>query len=311
MEEYIVPLGVSAAVPFDGRHLSSVAFRMPKELILFDCGEATQFRIRDGGIRPGPLSTICVTHLHGDHYYGLMGMLATLSLLGRSDPLTIVGPVGLARFIDSDPGLEGRSRLFEINFIEIDSDFSSGVVLNGSGYTIRAARLDHTIFAIGYRIDIDDSPGTLDVELARSLGVVDPVQYGHLKKGRSVVGMLGRVEAADVLGTPHRGASFAYVTDTRPCSGGHQLATGVDLLYHEATFMDSEKNRAIETGHTTASEAATLAREAGAKRLLLSHFSARYPDSLVLENEARTIFPNSRAAIELKQYPVSAPFVDS
>lgn len=284
---------------------------MPKELIVFDCGEATQFRLREAGLRPGPLSAIFVTHLHGDHYYGLLGLLASLSLLGRSNPLTIVGPVGLRRFLDSVPELEGRTRSFELNFVEIDAGFSSGVVLNGDGYTVRAARLDHTVFAVGYRIDLDGTAGTLDVELARSLGVVDPVQYGQLKKGQAVVGMFGRVEAADVLGAPHRGASFAYVTDTRPCDGCYHLADGVDLLYHEATFLEPEKARAVETGHSTALEAAEVAKESGAKHLLLSHFSARYPDASVLESEARSIFRQTGAAIELKRYPVMAPFADS
>ncbi|NNE33676.1 MAG: ribonuclease Z [Rhodothermales bacterium] len=302
MEEYIVPLGVSAAIPFGGRHLSSVALKISGDLMLLDCGEATQFQLRAAGVKPGPLRTIFITHLHGDHYYGLLGLLATLSLVGRTTPLTIVGPADLEAFLRSVPTYEGRKRSFDIRFIPLASDFSSGVVYHGDTYTVRAARLDHTVFAVGYRVDVADTPGTLDVDLARSLGVVDPVQYGRLKMGEAVVGMLGRVESSDVLGPPHRGASFAYVTDTRPCAGGQALAKNVDLLYHEATFLESEQHRAVETGHSTAKGAAEVAESSGARRLMLAHFSARYPDCSVLEAEARSVFPNSMAAVELKRY---------
>ncbi len=303
-QEFVVPLGTSAAVPFAGRHLSSLALKLPRELLLFDCGESTQYQLRAMGAKTGQLSTILITHLHGDHYYGLLGLLATLSLLGRKEPLTIVGPIGLEDFLDSVPRIEGRTRGFDVRCIEIRPDFTSGVVLERESYTIRAAKLDHTIFAIGYRLDVADTPGSLNVDLAMSLGVVDPIQYGRLKKGEAVVGMLGRVEASDVLGPPHRGSSFAYVTDTRPCSGGLELARNVDLLYHESTFLESENKRADETGHSTAAGAAGVAVNAGAKRLLLTHFSARYEDVSLLEAEAQAVFPKTVAAEELVRYAV-------
>ncbi|MCB0718452.1 MAG: ribonuclease Z [Bacteroidetes bacterium] len=306
MDSYLVPLGVSAAVPFGGRHLSGLALRLEHDLLLFDCGEATQFRLRAAGVRTGPLKAIFVTHLHGDHYYGILGLLATLSLVGRTDPLTVVGPEGLAKFVDATPAMESRQRPFEIEFVELPPTFSSGVVFKGDSYTVRAARLDHTIFAVGYRVDEAGSPGHLNVELARKLGVVDPVQYGRLKSGEAVVGMLGRVESGEVLGPPLRGPSFAYVTDTRPCAGGVQLARDVDLLYHESTFLDKDAERAVVTGHSTAREAAEVAKEAGAGELLLSHFSARYREGDAFEDEARTVFPACRAAVELQRYDVAA-----
>jgi len=306
VDAYLVPLGVSAAIPFGGRHLSASALRLQNDLLLFDCGESTQFRLRAAGLRTGPLRAIFITHLHGDHYYGLLGLLATLSLVGRTQPLTIVGPEGIRGFVESTPAIEARSRPFEIEFVELPTSFSGGVVFSTKSYRVRAARLDHTIFAVGYRVDVESAPGTLNVDLARELGVVDPVQYGRLKKGDAVIGVLGRVESGDVMGPPHKGASFAYVTDTRPCDGGVELASGVDLLYHESTFLERDRERAVETGHSTARQAAEVARIAGAAELLLSHFSARYRDGEAFEDEAREVYSNCRAAVELQRYDVEA-----
>jgi ribonuclease Z len=183
--------------------------------------------------------------------------------------------------------------------------FTSEVVAEARNYVVEARPIEHRIHTIGYRFQERDRPGKLDPEQAKMLGVTDVKLFGILKTGSPVTLEDGRtVRPEQVIGPERPGTSFAYVTDTRPCEGGIALARSASLLYHDSTFTSDLQKRAIETGHSTALEAATVAREAGAHRLLLGHFSARYIDANVLLDEARTIFQNTEVAEELKRYPL-------
>ncbi len=297
----LVPLGTSSALPTRERHLSAVALVREGQVYLFDCGEGTQFRLMQAGIKRSQIEAVFITHFHGDHFFGLMGLYATIALLGRERPLTLCGPVGLRRVLEALPGLTERpSDGFEVEYVEVGPEAAGAVVYERAGVRVEARPLEHGVFTLGYRFAEAPRPGALDAARARRLGVTEGRDFGRLKAGEDVVLPLGaRVRAADVLGPERPGAAFAYVTDTRPCANGVLLARAADVLYHEATFADDMAARAVAVGHSTAREAAGVARAAGARRLLLTHFSARYQTTERLEAEARAVFPEAACAREL------------
>ena len=304
----VIPLGTGSAMPTRGRHFSSFALRRGGRLLLFDCGEGTQFRLLEAGLKSARLEAVFITHFHGDHFYGLMGLLSTLGLLKRRDSLTIAGPRGLRDLIHLMPGLATERLTFPIHFVALEEGMGHTVVYETDEFTVEARPLVHSIFAAGYRFEEKARPGNLDVEAARALGVTDYQHYRCLKSGQPVTLEDGRrVRPEEVVIPASPGASFAYVTDTRPCENGRLLARGVDVLYHEATFSRDDRERALETQHATAHEAATVARDAGAARLLIGHFSARYQTPAPLLEEARAVFENTEAAEELKPYLLRIP----
>lgn len=295
-------LGTSSGQPTLERGLSSVALDWNGRLFMFDCGEATQFQFRRAGLRFGRLDAIFVTHMHGDHITGLPGMLMSLQLTGRTAPLPLVGPPALEEFVTTVSRLMQTGYGFELAFTPVVGD---GVVLEGADWTVTSQRLDHRIPAVGYRFQERDAPGGFDVEAADRLGVPRGPDRGRLLRGETLALPDGRTLVPDqVVGAPRRGRSVAFCTDTRPCEGAVLLGAGADVLIHEATFASERHDNALETGHSTAAEAAEVASQAGARRLILTHFSPRYRDADVLVEEARRIFPDVEAARELVEYPV-------
>lgn len=302
---YVIPLGTASALPAAGRHLAAWVLDLGRELLLFDCGEGTQQRLHAAGLKMQRLRAVFITHLHGDHCYGLFGLLSTMTLLGRRAPLELVGPEGLAGMLAAVPGTGPDDLAYPLHVRELEPSFTDGAVYATDAYTVRAAALEHRLFTVGYRWQERPAPGPLDAARARALGVPHGPLMGRLKAGEAVTLPGGRrVAPGEVVGPPPPPRSMAYVSDTRPCAGGRRLAAGADLLVHEATFGAAHAERAAETGHSTAAQAAAVARAAGARRLLLTHFSARYdaPDTLVAEARAR--FENTEAAEELKRYPL-------
>ena len=303
MKTEIVPLGTASAIPTKTRHLSAVALRRRGRLLLFDCGEGTQLQLLRAELNRARLDGIFITHFHGDHFYGLMGMLSTLGLLEREEPLTVVGPEGIEEIVSALPGLASGWLPYPIRYVELAEDFEHQVVLETEEYTVEARPLEHRIFCAGFRFEEKPRPGHLDAEAAEARGVTEHAHFRQLKRGEAVTLKSGVVVPPGAVVGPERpGISFAYVVDTRPCASGRRLAEGVDLLYHEATFCEDLHARAEDTGHTTAREAATLAAKAGAERLLLGHFSARYDTPEPLAREAQDAFPGAAAAEELKRY---------
>lgn len=301
----LIPLGTSSAVPTRERALSGTVVEREGRLFLFDSGEGVQHRFLDSGLRPTRLEAVFISHLHGDHFFGLFGLLSTLELLHRTRPLTLVGPPELDRALETIFGLTGGRPRFEIRYLRVDEDAAERTVFDGEGLRVASAPLDHRTFCLGYRMEEKPRPGKLDVERARELGIVAHEQIRALKEGRSVSGAGGRpVLPEEVLGPPQTGASLAYCFDTRPCPSAVRLARDVDLLYHDATFDEAFAERAAQTGHSTGREAATVAREAGARRLLLGHFSSRYGSVDHLVDQAREVFAESEAAVELRRYEI-------
>lgn len=302
----VVPLGTGSAIPTRHRGLSGTAVRREGRLFLFDCGEGTQFRLLAAGLNRARLDAVFVTHLHGDHFFGLPGLLTSLSLLDRMQPLTVAGPAGIERAITGLPGLAPDALSFPVDWVELAEGFDHAVVYESAALTVEARPLDHRVFAAGYRLQERTRPGRLDAGAARAAGVTEGRQLARLKRREPVTLGDGTVVRPEGLVGPERpGASFAYCLDTRPCEGARRLAEGATLLLHEATFTEAHRAQAEQTAHSTARDAAETARAAGAERLLLTHFSARYADPAPLVEEARAVFPNTDAAEELRRYEVT------
>ncbi len=299
----VIPLGTASAMPTPDRHLSALAVERKGRVLLFDCGEGTQYRLLHADLSRARVDAIFVTHLHGDHCYGLPGLLSTLALQQRTDPVTLVAPQGIRAMLDAVPGDAPDDLPFALTVNELDEALTRAVVYETEEFTVEARPLAHRDLAMGFRLQERTRPGRFHPERARELGVPEGPAFARLQDGEPVTTDDGTtVRPEQVLGPPRPGISLAYVTDTRPCEGGRALANGVDLLYHDATFTDGLHARAVETGHSTAREAAEVARDAGADRLLLGHVSARYDDPTPLEIEAKAVFSDASVAEELRRY---------
>ena len=301
----VVPLGVGSALPTRERHLSATAVVREGIIYLFDCGEGTQFQLIHAGLKRSRIRALFITHLHGDHFYGLMGLLSTLSMLKRTGDLTLVGPSGIKRCVQVMQELSAITWNFTLHFVELQEGFDRRVVYEESGFYVEARPLKHRIFTVGYRFQEKPRAGKFNIERARALGIDTPEHIQALIGGRSIRTADGQWVAPEgIIGPERPGGAFAYCTDTRPCENSIWLAREADLLYHEATFTEAMKDRAVETGHSTAKEAAEVALQANVRKLLIGHFSARYREVTPLVEEARRVFPCTEAAEELKRYVV-------
>jgi len=302
----IIPLGTASAIPAFGRHLSAFVLQREGQAILFDCGEGAQYRLTDAGVSASRLEAIFITHLHGDHLFGLPGLITTMSMLGRQGPLTVVAPAGIRAMMEILPGMRTDWLTFPLSYVEIEAGTQHAVVYDTPRFRVEARPLEHRVFTVGFRFEEYPRPGKVDARRAHELEV-EPLLIGALVRGHPVSNARGElIEPAQVVGPPRPGIVVAYCLDTAPCPGAVDLARDADLLIHEATFTDESIDRAAETAHSTARQAAETARAAGARRLLLSHFSARFDDLTPLVEEARKVFPETEAAVELERVRVES-----
>jgi ribonuclease Z len=281
-------LGTSAAQPTLQRNLSAIAVRRAGELLLFDCGEGTQRQMMRYGTGFS-VSSIFFTHFHADHYLGVLGFLRTLHMQGREAPLALLGPSPARALLDRALHLGFDTYTFPITITELEE----GATVELEGASVEALPVDHGMPALGYALREVDRPGAFHPERAVALGVPEGPLFGRLQHGESVTLPSGvRVDPVDVLGPSRPGRTLVLSGDTRPCEAVRRAALGADLLIHEATFEDRDLARAKETRHSTAREAAALAKSAGVRRLALTHFSSRYEERLEqLSDEARSEFP--------------------
>ena len=298
-------LGTSAACPTVDRNTAGIALHREGEMLLFDCGEGTQRQMMRWSVGFS-FREIFFSHYHSDHFIGVIGLVRTMGLMDRSEPLTLYGPRGAQRVLGGALNVGIERAKFPVEIVEV----KPGDVLKREEYDIRVFETEHRADTVGYALAEHDRLGRFNPDLARTMGVPEGPLWGKLHKGESVELPDGRVVGpAELVGPARKGRTVVYTGDTRPHQSVMIAARGADLLVHEATFSDSEIARAKETGHSTAREAAEVAREAGVRRLVLTHISPRYSlDASELLAEARAVFSNT--AIARDGWTVEVPFVE-
>jgi ribonuclease Z len=293
-----VILGSGASLPTLQRQSAAVAVQYEGDVYLFDCGEGTQLQWRRAGLRFGRLRAVCISHLHGDHINGLVGLLQTLSLADREAPLHLFGPPGIAAYWGALERYQGVRLGYPLQIIESEG----GELLRGHAHSLSCARLDHGVRTLGFRVSEDIRPGRFDLATAEDLGVTPGPDYGRLQRGEIVTTAAGdEVNPDQVLGPPRSGRSLAYTADTRPCTAAVELARDASLFVCDATFATELEKEAHARGHCTAAQAAQMAVDGGAERLLLTHISARYHDARPLLAEARSVFASAELAHDLME----------
>ncbi|HEX8539056.1 MAG TPA: ribonuclease Z [Cystobacter sp.] len=280
-------LGTSAAQPTLHRNLSGLAVKANTDLLLFDCGEGSQRQM----VRYGTgftVDAVFFTHFHADHYLGIIGFLRTLGMMGRDGAVQLYGPPTARRLLHQAVHLGVESLSFPVEIHEL----RDGDTVRRRGYSVQAVAVDHRINALGYVLQEDERPGKFNLEKVKALGVPAGPLYGQLQRGEPVQLPDGRtIRPEEVVGEPRPGRRLVISGDTRPCPALVKASRDADLLIHESTFSDDEQARALETRHSTAREAAQVAREAGARRLILTHLSSRHDtDPSRLLTQAREEF---------------------
>jgi ribonuclease Z len=284
-------LGTSASRPTVERNVSAIAVIREGETLMFDCGEGTQRQMMRYAIS-FVLGDIFFTHFHTDHVLGVIGLMRTMQLQGRTEPLRVWGPRGAARVLQRAEVFNSDRLGYPVAITELEP----GVPVARSGYSILPFAVSHHgVAALGYALIEEIRLGRFHPERARELGVPEGPLWGQLHRGRSVVLPDGRtISPSDLVGPARPGRRVVVTGDTRPCEATVDAARGADLLIHEATFSEEEAARAVETGHSTAREAALVAEQAGVRRLVLTHLSARYTrDTSDLERDAKAVFANT------------------
>ena len=288
MDLDLVFLGTAASAPTAARGTAATLVRRGGDRLLVDCGEGTQRQLLRSDVGLVDLEHVFLTHLHADHVLGLPGMLKTFGLRGREIPVTVYGPRGTRALLGALGVVVGRVA-YPLEIVEL----GPGESIGRDGYRVETFAVAHRTTAIGFALRESERPGRFDVEAAEALGVPNGPERGALQGGEAVTLPDGRtVLPTDVVGPARRGRTVVLTGDTGPARSVVEAAAGADVLVHEATFLADERTRARETGHSTAAEAALVAREAEVGVLALTHLSARYPPREVAD-EARQLFPRT------------------
>jgi len=308
---FIQFLGTGAGQPSKSRNVSSLALKLLDELNeiwLFDCGEGTQNRILETTIRPRKISKIFITHLHGDHIFGLPGFLASRSFQSNDEQtdITIYGPVGIKTFVLTSLKVSGSRLPYRIHFQEFDEK-SLGLIFENDKFSVYADKLDHTTFCVGFRVMQKDLEGTLDADKLKAAGVPFGPLFGKIKNGENVVLEDGtEIMASDYLSPPRPGKVVTILGDSRKCHASVRLGVNADILVHESTYGKGDEVMARKHGHSTNMEAAQVAKEANAKRLLLNHISPRFlaKDVSQLRRDAASVFEAVHVVKDLEEVEV-------
>lgn len=300
----IIFLGTSSAAPTAERGLSSIAVMRDGELLLFDAGEGMQRNFIKSGLGMNRKMKVFVTHMHADHCVGLLGLLQTMSLLGREQRLDIYGQPRLKEFLEENMRIINFGLTFEVIIHTIEKE---GLVVQERDYQVTCCEALHSVPALSYRLDEFDRPGAFNVDAVKKMGVPEGELYGRLQRGNDVEYNGRTVRSADVVGPARQGRKIGISGDTRPTDKLVRFFSWCDLLVFESTYSHDNHAKALETLHSTASEAATLAKQAGAKKLFLTHFSARYNETSALVKEASAIHGNVEAAEDMKAVDVPYP----
>lgn len=299
-------LGTGAGLPAKLRNVTSIVLQLLEErgtIWLFDCGEATQHQILHTTVKTRRIEKIFITHLHGDHIYGLPGLLGSRSFQGGAEPVTIYGPQGIATFVKTALEVSQTHLKYPLEFSEV----SEGVVFEDQQFLVEARLLEHALPSYGYRITEKDKPGELKVTLLREAGIKPGPIYKLLKDGETVQLEDGRIiNGVDFTGDPIKGKIVTVLGDTRPCQNAIELSLESDYVIHEATFKAGQEEMAYAYFHSTTVQAAETAIKARAKHLILTHISSRFTenDEAGLLEEAEVLFPNVVLAKDLMQIKI-------
>ncbi|MCX8961853.1 ribonuclease Z [Erwinia psidii] len=299
-------LGTGAGTPCRLRNVTSIALNLPTGCggsWLFDCGEGTQHQIMRSPVKMARLEKIFITHLHGDHVFGLPGLLTSRSMSGNKDPLMLYGPQGIKRFVETTLSLSGSWLSFPLEIVEI----TAGEVLSDEHFRVTAYPLTHPVECYGFRIEQHDKPGKLDAERLLADGIRPGQLFQLLKQGKTVTMEDGRVvDGRHYLGPSVKGLTLAIFGDTSPTPASADLAANADVVVHEATLEVALEEKANGRGHSSTVQAATVAKQAGAKKLIITHLSSRYlrNDAERLLEECRQIFPETEMAHDFSHFPL-------
>ncbi len=306
-------LGTSSGVPTLTRNVSAMVLKPPQrsELWLFDCGEGTQHQFIRSNLKLSQIKKIFITHMHGDHIYGLPGLLASIGLAGSSSGIEIYGPTPLKNFIDSCLYNSSSRLAYPLKFYKVENAaFNQEIFFEDSDLEVKTAPLKHRIPSFAYRVNQKNRPGRFNIEKAKSKKIPPGPVYAALQKGEEVRLEDGRIFCGkEFCGPPRPGVSMVYCTDTVYTESAIEISRGADLLIHESTYSNKETDMAYERGHSTATMAAQIAAKANVNQLILTHLSPRYtpgnetsPNDLL--NEAKAIFPNTQLAKDFLQIDV-------
>ncbi len=290
----VVFLGTSGSVPTLKRSLPSVVVQCDKELWMFDCGENTQRQMMQGKVSFHKKLSVFLTHLHGDHVLGLPGVLQTMALMDRKEPVAVYGPPGIKDFLVCTKETLNFGLTFPVEINEVSTE---GAILNQEEYMITAVKSNHAIKSYSYAFIEKPRPGRFYPKKAQDLGVPKGELWSKLQRGEEITLPDGKVvKPTDIMGPLRAGRKIVYTGDTKPFAGFAKFAADADLVIHESTFDDSLADKAEHDGHSTPSQAAEEAKAAGAKQLVLTHISARYPDASLLLEQAKRVFANTLVA---------------
>lgn len=293
MSTYLTILGFNSAIPTVNTSPTAQLLEMEERSFLVDCGEGTQVQLRKAKARFSKINHIFISHLHGDHCFGLPGLIASFRLLGRDVPLHVYGPKGIKKMLETIFTITETHRGFELIYHELDKDYSEKIYEDNrvEVYTIP---LDHRIYCNGYLFKEKPKDRHLNMQEISKYKEIETCDYHHLKAGKDFELSDGYVLKNEILTTePLPPVSYAFCSDTRYLESVIPIIKNVTVLYHEATFLHDLKEMADYTGHTTALEAAKIASQAEVGKLIIGHFSNRYGDLTVFTDEARTVFPNT------------------
>lgn len=305
----ILFLGTGSGVPSKQRNVSSLALKLLDEINsvwLFDCGEATQHQILNTTLKPRKITKIFITHMHGDHIFGLPGFLSSRSFQGGEDELTIYGPKGIKAYVLSSLKYSRSYVQYPLSFVEFEEP---GLLFEEKQFKVLVDRLQHGVPSYGFRIEEADHEGTLNVEKLKELNIPPGPIYGRIKNKEVIEFKDGRViDGADFIGPKQKGRVVTILGDTVKHPNSVRLAQNADVLVHESTFGPEDEVIAKQYNHSTTRQAAQIAKESQVDKLLLNHFSSRYmyKDIQLLLKDARNIFPNTYAMSDLQE--VSIPF---
>ena len=298
----LVFLGTSSGAPTVQRGLSSIALIRGAELLLFDAGEGMQRNFIKAGLGMNKKMKIFITHMHADHCVGLLGLLQTMELQGREKSIDIYGEPRLEEFIRENMRIIGFRLTFDIIVRKIEKE---GVIVRERDYQVSCCQAVHSVPSFAYCLEEFDRPGVFNVTEARRLGIPEGNLYSKLQHGEDIVHGGQTIRASQVVGGPRKGRKIGISGDTRPTDELARFFKDCDLLIFESTYSQDKQEKAIENGHSTAAEAATIAKKAEVDKLLLTHFSSRYDETSLLVKEASAIHYNVEAAEDLKVVRIS------